>query len=27
LHVEAQILHLHMQNDQSELDFILDTFL
>ena len=27
LHVDAQILHLHMQNDQSELDFILDTFL
>ena len=27
LHVDAQILHLHLQNDQSELDFILDTFL
>ena len=27
LHVDAQIPHLHLQNDQSELDFILDTFL
>ena len=25
--VDAQIPHLHLQNDQSELDFILDTFL
>ena len=27
LHVDAQIPHLHLQNDQSELDFILDSFL